>query len=75
VNGKTDMRFGAKNIRSLYRSESVKTEERELSTCNLNLLAVKEVKLYNSGTEAVHDYTNILHLYGNGNDNNNLETG
>jgi hypothetical protein len=68
------MRFGARNIKSLYGSESAKTDERELSTCNLNLVAVKEVKWCNSGTEAVHDY-NTLHLFGNGNDNNHLETG
>jgi len=40
-----DMRFGTWSIRSLYRVGSLKTVARKLVKYNLDLTAVKEVRL------------------------------
>jgi hypothetical protein len=42
---KMDMRFGTWSIRSLYRVGSLKTVARKLVKYNLDLTAVKEVRL------------------------------
>jgi len=39
------MRFGAWNVRSLYRAHSLKTEASELAKYELDLTGVKEVTL------------------------------
>jgi hypothetical protein len=39
-----DLRFGTGNVRSLYRSGSLKTVARELGKYKLDLVGVQEVK-------------------------------
>jgi hypothetical protein len=41
---KMDMRFGTWNVRSLYRTGSLKTVANEMAKCNLDLVAVQEVR-------------------------------
>jgi len=38
------MRFGTWNIRSLYRADLLQTIVRKMEKCNLDLLAVREVR-------------------------------
>jgi hypothetical protein len=65
-----DMRFGTFNVRSLYRSVSLKTVSRELVKYKLDLVGVREVRRDKGGTE-VADYCTFF--YGNGNDGHYLE--
>jgi exonuclease III len=46
-----DMRFGTWNVRSLYRSGSLKTVARELAKYKLDLVGVQEVRWDKGGTE------------------------
>jgi exonuclease III len=46
-----DMRFGTWNVRSLYRSGSLKTVAREIEKYKLDLLSVQEVRRDKGGTE------------------------
>jgi exonuclease III len=46
-----DMRFGTWNVRSLYRSGSLKTVARELGKYKLDLEGVQEVRWDKGGTE------------------------
>jgi hypothetical protein len=48
---KMDMRFGTWNVRSLYRSGSLKTVSRELAKCKLDLVGVW-VRWDKDGTES-----------------------
>jgi exonuclease III len=57
------MRFGTWNVRSLYRSGSFKTVERELGKYKLDLVGVQEVRW---------DYT---FFYGAGNEDHQFRTG
>jgi hypothetical protein len=41
---KRDLRFGTKNIRSLYRTGSVTAEARKLARCKLDSAGVQEVR-------------------------------
>jgi hypothetical protein len=66
------MRFGMWNIRSLYRSGSLKTVSGELAKYKLHLVGVQEVRWDKGGTEPEGDYT---FLYGNGNADHHLGTG
>jgi exonuclease III len=52
-----DMRFGTWNVRSLYRSGSLKTVAKELRKYKLNLVGVQEVRWDKGGTERAEDYT------------------
>jgi exonuclease III len=52
-----DMRFGTWNIRSLYRSGSLKTVARELGKYKIDLVGVQEVRWDKGGTEWAEDYT------------------
>jgi exonuclease III len=63
-----DMRFGTWNVRSLYRSGSLKTVARELGKYKLDLVVVQEVRW----TRAAEDYT---FFYGAGNEDHQLGTG
>jgi exonuclease III len=45
-----DMRFGTWNVRSLYRSGSLKTVTRELRKYKLDLMGVQEVRWDKGGT-------------------------
>jgi hypothetical protein len=38
------MRFGTRNVKSLYSTGSLKTVAREYATCNFDLVAVQDVK-------------------------------
>jgi exonuclease III len=67
-----DIRFGTWNVRSLYRSGSLKTVARELGKCKFDLVGVQEVRWDKGGTERAEDYT---FFYGAGNEAHQLETG
>jgi exonuclease III len=54
---KMDIRFGMWNVRSLHRTEALKTVVRELGKYKLDLVAVQEVRWEKSGTEWAEDYT------------------
>jgi hypothetical protein len=54
---KMDMRFGTWNVRSLYRSGSLKTVSGELAKYKLDLVEVQEVRWDKGGTEPAGDYT------------------
>jgi exonuclease III len=54
---KIDMKFGTWNVRSLYRSGSLKTVARELGKYKLDLVGVQEVRWNKGGTERAEDYT------------------
>jgi hypothetical protein len=71
VNEQT-LRFGTWNVRSLYRSGSLKTVSGELAKYNLDLVGVQEVGWDKGGTEPASDYT---FFYGNGNADHHLGTG
>jgi len=66
-----DMRFGTCNVRSLYRTGSLKTVANELAKYNLDLIAVQEVSWVEGGSQRAGDYT---FCYGNGNANHQLGT-
>jgi hypothetical protein len=66
-----DMKFGLWNVRSLYRVGFLVTVSRELSKYKLDLVGVQEVRWEGSGKEPTGEYT---FLYGNGNDNHELDT-
>jgi exonuclease III len=67
-----DTRFGTWNVRSLYRSGSLKTVAGELGKYKLDLVGVQEVRLDKVGTERAEDYT---FFYGAGNEDHQLGTG
>jgi exonuclease III len=52
-----NMRFGTWNVRSLYRSGSLKMVARELGKYTLDLVGVQEVRWDKDGTERAEDYT------------------
>jgi hypothetical protein len=58
------MRFGLRNVRSLYRAGSLMTVSRELSEYKFNLVGAQEVRWEGSGTEPVGEY---IFFYENGN--------
>jgi hypothetical protein len=66
-----DVRFGTRNVRSLYRAGSLKTVSRELARYKLDLVGVQEVRWEGGGTEPVGEYTFV---YGKGNENHELGT-
>jgi hypothetical protein len=51
------MRFGAWNVRSLYRAGSLMTVSKELSRYRLHLVVVQEVRWEGSGTVPEGEYT------------------
>jgi hypothetical protein len=66
------MRFGTRNMRSLYRAESLVIVPRGLSKYNLDLVRVQVVRWEGGGTEPVGKYT---FFYREGSENYELGTG
>jgi exonuclease III len=54
------MRFGAWNVRSLYRAGSLIAGDRELARYKLDLLCVQEVRWDKGGTVRARDYNVFL---------------
>jgi hypothetical protein len=66
-----DMRFGTRNVRSLYRAGSLMTVSREVARYKLYLVGVQEVRWEGGGTKPAGEYT---FFYGKGNENHGLGT-
>jgi hypothetical protein len=66
------MRLGTRNVRSLYRTGSLKTAARELGKYKLDLVGIQEVRWEKGDTEQAQDYT---FFYGEGNGDHQLRTG
>jgi hypothetical protein len=67
-----DMRFGTWKVRSMYRADSFRAVEEEISKYKLDLVGVQEVRWGGRGTEAAGEYT---FFYGKGDENGELSTG
>jgi len=67
-----DMKFGICNVRSLYRSGSLKTAARELVRYKLDLVGVQKVRWDKGGTVRAGDRKLF---YVKGNENHELGTG
>jgi hypothetical protein len=67
-----DMRFGTWNVRSMYRTVSLRAVGEEISKYKLDLVGVQQVRWDGSGTERVGEYA---FLYEKGNENHELGTG
>jgi exonuclease III len=52
-----DTRFGTLNVKSLYRTGSLKTVVRELGKYKLDLVCIQEVRWEKGGTERAEDHT------------------
>jgi hypothetical protein len=61
---KIDAKFGTWNVRSLYKAGELKTVARKLGECNLDPVAVQQVRWVEDGSQPADGYT---FLYGNGN--------
>ena len=66
------MRFGTWNVRSLYRSDSLKEAAREFARYKLDLVSVQKVRWEKGGTARVGDCN---FFFGKGNENHELGTG
>jgi len=64
------MRIGIWNVMSLSRAGSLKTVASELAKYSLDLVAVKEIRQVEGGSQSADDYTflygNANHLFGTG---------
>jgi exonuclease III len=67
-----DMRFGTWNVRSMYRTGSLRAVVEEISKYKLDLVGVQEVRWDGRGTKPASEYT---FFYGRGNENHELGTG
>jgi len=63
------MRFGAWNVRSLYRVGSLTAAARELARYKLDLVGVEEATWDKGDTVRAGDYVVFFSLYGKGNEN------
>jgi hypothetical protein len=66
------MRFGTWNVRSMYRTGSLRTVAEEISKYKLDLVGVPEVRWDEVGTEPTGEYT---FFYGKLNEYHQLGTG
>jgi hypothetical protein len=69
---KLDMRFGAWNVRSMYRAGSLRVVSEEVSKYKLYLVGVQQVRWDRGGTETAGQYT---FFYEKGNQNHEIDTG
>jgi hypothetical protein len=60
-----DRSFGTWKLRSVYRTDSLKTVARELGKYKLDLVGVEEVRWEKGGTERAENYT-FFYRQGNG---------
>jgi hypothetical protein len=67
-----DIRFGTWNVRSMYRTGSLRAVMEEISKCKLDLVEVQEVRWDGGGTKPAGEYT---FFHGKGNENQELSTG
>jgi hypothetical protein len=67
-----DMNFGTWNVRSLYRSPSLRVVVEEISKYKFDLVGVQKVKWDGGGTERAGEYT---FFYGKRNENHELGKG
>jgi exonuclease III len=67
-----DIRFGTWNVRSMYRTGSLRALVEEISKYKLDLLGVQEVRWDGGGTERAGKYT---FFYVKGNEEHELGTG
>jgi exonuclease III len=64
-----DLRLGTWNVRSVYRSGSLKTVARVLGKYKLDLVGVQEVRWDKGDTEQAEDY---IFFYGAGNEDHQM---
>jgi len=67
-----EMKLGTWNIRSLYRTGSLKAAARELARYQLDVVGMQEVRWDKGGTVRAGDYN---FFYGKGNENHQLGMG
>jgi hypothetical protein len=67
-----DMRFGTWNVRSMYRTGSLRVAAGKISRYKLDLVGVQEIRWSRGDTEPTGQYT---FFYGKGNQNHELRTG
>jgi hypothetical protein len=64
-----DMRFGTRNVRSLYRADSFTTVAKEISKYKLHLVGVQEIRSDKGSIKPASEYT---FFYRRGNKNHEL---
>jgi exonuclease III len=69
---KMDMRFGTWNVRSMYRTGSLRAIGEEFSKYKLDVVGVQEFRWDGGSSERTGEYT---FFYGKGNGNHELGTG
>jgi exonuclease III len=67
-----DIRIGTWNVRSMYRTGSLRAVAKEVSKHKLDLVGLQEVRRHGGGTEPAGEYS---FFYGKGYENHQLGTG
>jgi hypothetical protein len=52
-----DMRFGTWNVRSMYRTDSLRAVAEEISKYKLDLVRIQKIRWDGGGTEPAGEYT------------------